>query len=261
MGKTELLITLILFNIFFVLFVAAVMVYIRKYRQRKKEYLNEIEVKNEIHKRELLATQLEIQQATMQQIGRELHDNIGQKLTLVSLYTQQLLYENKVPEVSERIDQVSQIINQSLQDLRSLSKTLTDDNISQKEIVTLIQEEVDNTNAFKKCLVDFKHNFQQLDLGFVHKNVLLRITQEFIQNSIKHSNCKNIFISLNTSETVLWELTLKDDGVGFNQSVVQSNGIGLTNMKNRAQIIGAGFSLESSEYSGTTLNIILKKQS
>lgn len=124
MGETELLITIILFNMFFVLFVVAVIMYIRKYRQRKKEYLNEIEVKNEIHKRELLATQLEIQQATMQQIGRELHDNIGQKLTLVSLYTQQLLYENKVPEVSETIEQVSQIINQSLQDLRSLSKNI-----------------------------------------------------------------------------------------------------------------------------------------
>lgn len=260
MGKTELLITIILFNLFFLFFVIAVMVYIRKYRQRKKEYLNEIEVKNEIHKRELLATQLEIQQATMQQIGRELHDNIGQKLTLVSLYTQQLLYENKVPEVSERIDQVSQIINQSLQDLRSLSKTLTDDNISQKEIVTLIQEEVDNTNAFKKCHIDFKHNFQQLDLGFVHKNVLLRITQEFIQNSIKHANCRNIFISLNTSEKILWELTLKDDGIGFDQSSLRSNGIGLTNMENRARIIGADFSLESKEHLGTTLNIILKRQ-
>ncbi|MFY7816272.1 MAG: sensor histidine kinase [Chryseobacterium taeanense] len=260
MGKTELLIILILFNTFFVLFVAAVMVYILKYRQRKKEYMNEIEVKNEIHKRELLATQLEIQQVTMQQIGRELHDNIGQKLTLVSLYIQQLLYENKVPEVSERIDQVSQIINQSLQDLRSLSKTLTDDNIKQKEIVTLIQEEVDITNAFKKCHVDFKHNFQQLDLGFVHKNVLLRITQEFIQNSIKHANCKNIFINLNTSEKVLWELNIKDDGVGFDALNAKSNGIGLTNMKNRAEIIGAEFSLESRENLGTTLNIILKRQ-
>ncbi len=260
MGETELLITLILFNLFFLLFVVAVMVYIRKYKQRKKEYLNEIEVKNEIHKRELLATQLEIQQATMQQIGRELHDNIGQKLTLVSLYTQQLLYENKVPEVSERIDQVSQIINQSLQDLRSLSKTLTDDNINQKEIVTLIQEEADNTNAFKKCHVDFKHNFQQLDLGFVHKNVLLRITQEFIQNSIKHSRCSNIFISLNTSEESLWELNIKDDGIGFDRSDITSNGIGLTNMKNRAEIIGAEFSLESEKNKGTTLNIILKRQ-
>jgi signal transduction histidine kinase len=260
MGKTELLITIMLFNMFFVLFVAAVMVYIRKYRQRKKEYLNEIEIKNEIHQRELLATQLEIQQVTMQQIGRELHDNIGQKLTLVSLYTQQLLYENKVPEVIERIEQVSQIINQTLQDLRSLSKTLTDDNINQKEIITLIQEEVNNTNAFQKCHVDFKHNFQQLDLGFVHKNVLLRITQEFIQNSMKHANCKNIFINLNTSEKVLWELNIKDDGIGFDPSDVGSNGIGLTNMKNRAEIIGADFRLESGENLGTTLNIILKKQ-
>lgn len=260
MRKTELLVTLILFNIFFVLFVAAVMVYIRKYKQRKKEYLNEIEIKNEIHQKELLATQLEIQQATMQQIGRELHDNIGQKLTLVSLYTQQLLYENKVPEVSERIEQVSQIINQSLHDLRSLSKTLTDDNINQKEIVTLIQEEVDNTNAFKKCHVDFQHNFNQLDLSFVHKNVLLRITQEFIQNSIKHSGCKNIFINLNTSQELLWELNIKDDGVGFDQSNIKSNGIGLTNMKNRAEIIGADFCLESQKNLGTTLNIILKRQ-
>ncbi|MDC8106556.1 sensor histidine kinase [Chryseobacterium sp. PTM-20240506] len=260
MGKTELLITIILFNVFFVLFVAALMVYIRKYRQRKKEYLNEIEIKNEIHQKELLATQLEIQQATMQQIGRELHDNIGQKLTLVSLYTQQLLYENKVPEVNERIEQVSQIINQSLQDLRSLSKTLTDDNINQKEIVTLIQEEVDNTNAFKKCNVSFKHNFKQLDLGFVHKNVLLRITQEFIQNSIKHAHCKNIFINLNTSNEALWELNIQDDGIGFDRTNIRSNGIGLTNMKNRAEIIGADFTLESLKNKGTTVNITLKRQ-
>ncbi|PKF72407.1 two-component sensor histidine kinase [Chryseobacterium sp. PMSZPI] len=260
MGKTELLIVIILFNIFFVMFIVAMMIYIRNYRQRKKEYLNEIELKNELHKRELLATQLEIQQATMQQIGRELHDNIGQKLTLVSLYTQQLLYENKVPEVSERIDQVSQIINQSLQDLRSLSKTLTDDNINQKEIVTLIQEEVDNTNSFKKCHVSFEHNFKRLDLDFVHKNVLLRITQEFIQNSIKHSKCRNISISLNTFEDTLWELNIKDDGIGFDPTKIKSNGIGLTNMKNRAKIIGADFTFDSKENIGTVLNIILKKQ-
>lgn len=159
MGKTELYLTIILFNIFFVLFLVAVMIYIRKYKQRKIEYLNEIQLKNEIHQKELLATQLEIQQATMQQIGRELHDNIGQKLTLASLYIQQLLYENKVLEESERIDQVSQIINQSLQDLRSLSKTLTDDNINQKDIVTLIQEEVDNASVLKKCKIHFEHNF------------------------------------------------------------------------------------------------------
>jgi signal transduction histidine kinase len=260
MGKTELLLTIILFNTFFAMFIVAVMIYIRKYKQRKKEYLNEIQIKNEIHQRELLATQLEIQQATMQQIGRELHDNIGQKLTLVSLYTQQMLYENKVPEVSERIDQVSQIINQSLHDLRSLSKTLTDDNINQKEITTLIEEEVDNINALKKCEIYFEHQMENLELDFVHKNVLLRITQEFIQNSIKHSQCKNIFIKLKTTDENLWELNIKDDGTGFDTTKTLSNGIGLTNMKNRAKIIGADFSFTSEKDAGTSLNISFKNQ-
>ncbi|MGI9650081.1 sensor histidine kinase [Chryseobacterium sp. RLHN22] len=260
MGKTELFLTTIIFNIFFAMFIVAVMIYIRKYKQRKIEYLNEIQLKNEIHQKELLATQLEIQQATMQQIGRELHDNIGQKLTLASLYTQQLLYENKIAGETEKIDQVSQIINQSLQDLRSLSKTLTDDNINQKDITTLIQEEVDNANILKKCTIHFEHHFESIDLNFVHKNVLLRITQEFIQNSIKHSQCKNIFIKLNTSEQNLWELKIKDNGVGFDLEKVLSNGIGLTNMKNRATIIGAEFSLESSENQGTSIEIKLKKQ-
>jgi len=260
MGKTELYLTVILFNIFFVLFLVAVMIYIRKYKQRKIEHINEIQLKNEIHQKELLATQLEIQQATMQQIGRELHDNIGQKLTLASLYTQQLLYENKVTTECERIEQVSQIINQSLQDLRSLSKTLTDDNINQKDIITLIQEEVHTASVIKKCKIHFEYNFKCLDLDFVHKNVLLRITQEFIQNSIKHSQCNNIFIRLNTTEENLWELKINDDGIGFDIDKILSNGIGLTNMKNRTAIIGAEFNLESNENAGTLIEIKLKKR-
>ncbi len=259
MGETELLITIILFNLFFVVFIVAIIIYINKYRLKKKEYLNDIEINNEIHQKELLATQLEIQQATMQQIGRELHDNIGQKLTLVSLYTQQLLYENKVAEESERIDQISEIINQSLQDLRSLSKTLTDDNINQKEIITLIQEEVDNINAIKRCDIKFTHNFEHLELEFIQKNVLLRITQEFLQNSIKHSKCKTMKIDLSISEKYLWKLTIDDDGIGFDTAQTKSNGIGLTNMKNRAKIIGAEFYLHSEINAGTQLQIALKK--
>ncbi|MXS71064.1 sensor histidine kinase [Chryseobacterium binzhouense] len=255
MGETELFLTIILFNIFFVFFIVAVMVYIKKYKQRKAEYLTEIQIKNEIHQRELLATQVEIQKATMQQIGRELHDNIGQKLVLASLYTQQLLYENRAPEESERIDQVSQILNQSLQDLRSLSKTLTDDNITKKDIKTLIQEEVSNANSLQKCTIHFESNIDLLDLDFVHKNVLLRITQEFIQNSIKHAQCSNIFIKLETTDEEGWKLAIRDDGVGFDTQNTLSNGIGLTNMRNRASIIDAEFTLHSRENEGTFVEI------
>jgi len=257
MGKTELLITIILFNLFFVLFVVAIMVYIKKYKQRKREYLNEIKITNEIHQKELLTTQLEIQQATMQQIGRELHDNIGQKLTLVSLYTQQLVHENKVPQENQRIEQIYQIINSSLQDLRSLSKNLTNDNISENEIVTLIQEEVNNINALRKCKATFEHNAEGIYLEFVKKNVLLRITQEFLQNSLKHAHCNNITITLRSSAEVFLTLTIHDDGVGFDYNRIASDGIGLKNMKKRTEIIGGQFSLRSAPGCGTTLTIIL----
>lgn len=259
MGETELLITIVIFNTFFLMFIVAVMIYIRKYKLRKKEYLNDIKINNEIHQKELLATQLEIQQATMQQIGRELHDNIGQKLTLVSLYTQQMLYENKVPHVTERIEQVSNIINQSLTDLRSLSKTLTDDHINSKSIITIIQEEVNNMQALKKCNIHFSHNYSSKEMDVSYKNLILRITQEFIQNSLKHSKCRNIFINLHESSEYIWKLQIKDDGIGFNKNNIKSNGIGLTNMANRAKMMGAEFSLDSLENVGTILHIALKK--
>lgn len=259
MEKSELLLIVILFNIFFLGFIVAIMVYIRKYKQRKKEYLAEIQIKNEIHQKELLATQLEIQESTMKQIGRELHDNIGQKLTLVSLYTQQLLHENKVPDVTDRIEQVSQIINHSIEDLRSLSKTLTNNKINHYGIIHLIEDEVALANTLKKCTVSFSHDFADEDLSFEHKSVLLRIIQEFIQNSMKHSECKSIKIALKSGENVVWDLRIKDDGVGFNTDEIKSNGIGLVNMKNRAQIIGADFALTSEKNVGTSLKIVLKK--
>ena len=56
---------------------------------------------SEAHTKELLSTQIEMQTQTMQYIGREIHDNVGQKLTLASLYTQQLAYENKAPQIND----------------------------------------------------------------------------------------------------------------------------------------------------------------
>ncbi|WP_262149423.1 sensor histidine kinase [Chryseobacterium foetidum] len=259
MEKTELLITVILFNIFFLGFIVAITIYIRKYKQRKKEYLSEIQIKNEIHQKELLATQLEIQESTMKQIGRELHDNIGQKLTLVSLYTQQLLHENKFPDINEKIEQVSEIINHSIDELRSLSKSLTDNKISRIPITELIQDEVNVANALKKCEVSFEHNFEDSDLNFEHKSVVLRIIQEFIQNSMKHSECKNVFINLKSDAETEWKLSINDDGKGFDANEIKSNGIGLTNMKNRAKIIGAHFTLTSEKNIGTSLKIVLNK--
>jgi signal transduction histidine kinase len=206
-----------------------------------------------LHQEKLNTVQIEMQQQTMEHIGREIHDNIGQKLTLASLYIQQLAYENKAPLINSSIENISTIINQSLSELRGLSKSLTDNHTKTNTIHQLLQMECDAFNELKKCKLTFDSNFHNLELPYQSKIVLLRIAQEFIQNSIKHSGCKNINIRLNKINKTL-QLSLQDDGRDFDTNKKTVHGIGLSNIKKRIQIIEGVYNLVSNE-KGTKLII------
>lgn len=215
--------------------------------QREKELLQQI------HEQELLSTQLEMQSQTMQQIGREIHDNVGQKLTLASLYIQQLGYENKAPQVKDTIDNVSNIINESLADLRQLSKSLTDDSIDSTHIISLLKKECDHVSKLGKCSIVFEPGNCQLPLSYQAKSIILRVVQEFFQNSIKHSGCTRLKLALDTDDSHL-RLHAEDNGKGFDPRVIHDKGIGLVNMRKRTEMIGGIFLLES-DRNGTRLHL------
>lgn len=254
MYKKEILEAIIVSSIIIIAFILAVAAFIIQYRRRKLTHIKETEVLHEKHNAELLTTQLEMQQQTMQYIGREIHDNVGQKLTLASLYTQQLAYENKAPLINDKIENISQIINESLTELRQLSKSLTNDSIADNTITALLQQECKRVNSTKKCRVRFSSNQKNTNLPYQTKSILVRIVQEFLHNSIKHAGCKNIEVSLSENEVSIC-LQLKDDGKGFNTNKVTGNGIGLNNMKKRTALIGGKFCLTSKVGTGTILNI------
>ncbi len=230
--------------------------YIFQYRKRKILHLTEKKGIAELHQKELLTTQLEMQTQTMQHIGREIHDNVGQKLTLASLYTQQLAYENKAPQITDKIENIGNIINESLAELRQLSKSLTDDAINELDITELLQQESDKVNALQKCLVTFSSNLKNIPLPYETKSFLLRIVQEFLQNSIKHAGCKNIGIALTTNQNIV-QLQVTDDGKGFDPEVKGRKGIGLYNMQKRTALIGGTYQLQSAAGKGTTLFITI----
>ena len=254
MGENGIIISIILFNIIFIAFVSAIIIFVRQYRLKKKAHLAEIKDIDEVHKKELLETEMEIQTQTMKHIGREIHDNIGQKLTLASLYTQQLAFENKAPQINKNIENIGEIINESLTELRELSKSLTDNSINSTSLPLLIQNECKKVNNLNKCKVHFTHNITGDIYSYTIKSILYRITQEFLQNSMKHSNCKTIEVSLEEVKGVL-NLILKDDGKGFNVANVKPKGIGLKNMEKRTEMIGGTYTLKSSLKRGTKIII------
>lgn len=244
MGKDQVIITIVLFNLFFILFIVGIIVFIRQYKLKKKEHNTMFKLQKEEHQRELLATQFEIQNQTMQQIGREIHDNVGQKLTLASLYTQQLALEKKPQLFDENIENINNIINQSLDDLRALSKSLTDNVIEENTITHLLKKECQKINNLKTCKVYFEAENNIKLSSYTIKTILLRITQEFMQNSIKHSKCKNIYVNLSSNENEII-LKLNDDGIGFDIEK-KYDGIGLSNMKKRTSLFKGSFDMQSS---------------
>lgn len=251
MGETTFKIIQVIFYLFFAVFIAAIFIFIREYRIKKRLHLKKLERMDLQHKKELLETQTEIQQETMKYIGREIHDNVGQKLTLSSLYLQQLLFENKAPNVNTKLDEVNTIINASLQELRNLSKSLTDDTIENSTLSELFRAECEKLKSLKSYEIIFDDELNVRLSSYQIKSILVRVVQEFIQNSIKHAEFKTLQMSISNSKDVIM-LKIKDDGKGFNVEKYASKGIGLKNMKKRIELINGNFELKSSA-SGTEL--------
>lgn len=252
MGETPIITTLILFNIIFIAFIGAIIIFIREYRIKKRKYIEQVHSIDETHKKELLETQMEIQEHTMRHIGREIHDNVGQKLTLASLYMQQLVFENKTLKANTVIMSVNTIIDESLKELRQLSKSLTDDTIKSHSIAQLIEKECRRINDAKLCKVVFCDDYEITHVSYQIKSVIYRITQEFFQNSIKHAKCKNIIATLTNIDNSI-HLILEDDGIGFMVQATKSRGIGIQNIKKRTELIGGTVILKSTINEGTKL--------
>jgi signal transduction histidine kinase len=255
MAQTEIIIFIVLINIVLIAFIAGIVVFIAQYRKKKAKYEKEKAAMREMHQLELLQTRLDIQHQTMQHIGTEIHDSVGQKLTLASIYTNHLAHKNQFPEQTEQIIEVGKIINESLQELRLLSKTLNDPRLAQADLLSLVNEEATTVNASGVCFVAVESNIQSYNMPPREKNVLFRIIQEGIQNCLKHAQCKRIEIHLKMEDN-LFTLAVIDDGKGFDMDVAPK-GMGLNNMRRRAQQIGATWRLDSKQGKGTRIALSL----
>ena len=210
----------------------------------------------ELHRTELLNNKLEIKQQTLQFIGREIHDNIGQKLTLAAIYAQQMDVTNLDHGTTQQLKGITKILNDSLEELRDLSRSLAETKFENYTLTQLLTLEAEKINATGICKVILEVSDQAFTMNVTAKNFILRIIQEFIQNSLKHSHCKKIMVTLDHNENG-FTIKVSDDGKGFDPQSIKSEGIGLNNMERRMKIIGGTFDLQSQPGAGTILNLYI----
>jgi two-component system NarL family sensor kinase len=223
-------------------------------QRRRKMIVENKEMKIKFDQ-ELLQTQLEIQEQTLKTISEEIHDNVGQILSLAKLNLNTL--DNTA---DKKIQDTKNLVSKAINDLRNLSRSIHGDRIAQLGLQQSIEDELNilqNSGQFTTALKIVGNNYK---LEPQKEMVLFRIVQEALNNAIKYSKAKNITVQLNY-QPELFSLTISDDGIGFNVAALPATktGIGLTSMQNRAALIGGVFSITSAAENGTVINIELKK--
>ncbi len=255
MGQGELTRFIILANVIILIFISGLVVFILQYRKRKMMHEKEKDDLAERHRVDMMQSRLDVQQQTMQFIGQEIHDSVTQKLTLASIYSQHLEFDPQDPGNDQRLAAVGRIINSSLLELRELSRNLTDPRMQEASLSELIRMESDQLKATGVCRIEVDLD-ESANPETPVKSNLIRVIQEFFQNSLKHAACGLIKVQLLTLNNGI-QLILEDNGKGFDPAVRKAAGVGLENMKRRVQFAGGDFQLFSGAGNGTKVTIFI----
>ena len=230
------------------------------YKNRQVRHLLEIESMKKRYAQEILKTELEIKEQTLKNISEEIHDNVGQVLSLAVLNLSAIEFTD-TGKASAKVEKTTRLVEKAIGDLRNLSKTLDAENISSLGLVAIIKSELDQLDKTGVYHTVFNCSGDERRLNGHEELILYRIIQESLNNIIKHAKANSIIVNL----SFLPEKTtidIADNGTGFNdrpgiKDRIYENGSGLKNMKKRAGLIGAELMISSKTGAGTTISISL----
>lgn len=243
---------LILFSVIAFGLALAVILLFTIFQKRKNKLLREQQDAEKRFQEEITETQIEIREETLRNISWELHDNIGQLMTLAKI---QLQNANSDPE---RLEEAAQTMGDSLNELRSLSKSINPATLSNLSLVEATELEIGRFNRLNYLEASFEVTGEEFPLNNKVEIIIFRMLQEFFTNTVKHSKATHLNVNLNYSKDTL-NIDARDNGIGFDTSLkLPDRGIGLGNIKNRAQLIGANAQINSTIGEGTQLIVTYK---
>jgi PAS domain S-box-containing protein len=208
------------------------------------------------HQKQLTQATIDGQEAERREIGKELHDNIGQQLTTIKLFLDMVkstaVNEATIEMANMALKGVGDVINE----IRSISRSLVPYTLKDLGLIDSVIELVEAANRVQLANIEFVYEyFEEETIPENQKLTLFRIIQEQLNNIAKHAKAKNVIITIqNTSQGVILEI--KDDGQGFDSQKTR-NGLGITNICNRAELFGGTAEVLSQPGKGCMVKVII----
>lgn len=213
--------------------------------------------KEKEHERHIAIAITEAQEKERKQLGMELHDNVNQLLGATLLYLGVAIKSGNVyNEELQVLKNCVDYINDAINELRNLSHRLTPyskEKVSLKNIIEILIEPMRKAELFELSLhVDtFENDIVDSEM----QTNLYRIVQEQLTNILKHAEASKVKINIRLTKKLI-KLSVCDDGKGFDPASFK-DGIGLENIKRRAEMFSGKCKLKSSPGNGCELMVEL----
>ncbi len=221
----------------------------RKKQIAYQKNLKEVEANYE---KNLLKTQLEIQEQTFENISREIHDNISLSLTLAKLHLHTLDWNEKEAAV-EKVETTINLLSSSIAQLSNISKGLNADIIIQHGLLKAIEDEIQLIQKTKLFSVELAISGTPFYMDAQRELIIFRIIQEGFNNIIKHARATSTKLLLHYDPEKL-KIFIRDNGTGFDETMAgKIRQAGLKNMETRIRVLKGTMKITSSPGNGTIL--------
>lgn len=229
--------------------------YIRhlKYKHRQKMKM-EVAILNQKEQQTKKVLQAEVKER--KRIGEELHDGLGQYLSLIKLKITD--YLDKVSPDENKLNSgllsLKTIVDQALNELRNISHNLSPIFLQEKGLSSSLADLTNRIRNNCSCNIEIEiTGLSNKKLSSEIEHTTYRIVQELLNNIIRHAHAENVFMQIVCNESEL-TLMIEDDGKGFDKEKVK-HGMGLTNINTRVENMGGSFELDTMPERGTIISV------
>lgn len=226
------------------------------YAHKLFNYIERLNRQRSLFNKRILTAVLRTEEKSRSRFAKELHDGMGPLLSSAKMSLTALSSENGAAQQKEIISNTIYVIDEAIRSLREISNNMQPQVLNDFGLSRAVRNFIDKSVSIHNIKIRFTTNLRNERFDSDVEVIMYRVICELITNSLKHSGCKSINLSLAyTNDILLLEYT--DDGRGFNPSAMMDCGMGLSNISSRINSLNGTFDITSSKGKGMHASIVV----
>ena len=217
-------------------------------------YIDRLNHHRQLMDRRILTAVLRTEEKTRANFSKELHDGLGPLLSSAKISLSALSHSDMTAEQRDIFNNTLYVVDEALRSLREISNNLSPHALTDFGLARGIQIFVDKAAALHKVKISFATNLRGERYDPDIEVIMYRVVCELITNSLKHSGCSEIRLSLSVAGDTL-EMQYSDNGRGFDPQAMMDCGMGLSNINSRVSSLNGTFDIRSSKGRGMCASV------